>query len=261
MPSPFPGMDPYLEKPGLWPQCHTALIYNIHAQLNARLPSRYEASMDVHIWLYEADAESRRVAREPDVFLSDRLGSTATATQSRRPTAPAEFLLPVERRKGNRFVVVRDTLNQRVVTAIEILSPSNKKPGEDREAYLSKRVEYFIAGVNVVEIDLLRAGMRPPLGEHAPSPFAYSVLVSRRPLFPKVEFWPIGVREPLPVVPVPVNPEDADCPLDLRACLDRGYDDGRWAAKADYSKLPEPPLSEPDATWARELLANRINPT
>jgi uncharacterized protein DUF4058 len=261
MPSPFPGMDPYLERPGLWPQCHFALIYNIHSQLNSRLPARYEASMDVHVWLHEADAETRRMTREPDAFVSEKAGGAAVATQQRKITAPAEFVLPVAPRSGSRFVTIRDTLNQRVVTAIEVLSPSNKRPGEDRDAYLAKRDEYFVASVNLVEVDLLRGGLRPPFGEHAPSPFAYYVLVSRYPQFPKIEFWPIGVRDSLPEIPVPLNPDDPDCTLDLRACLDRGYEDGRWAGKADYDKPPDPPLAEPDATWARELLAQRTTPT
>ena len=261
MPSPFPGMDPYLEKPGLWPQCHLSLIYNIHARLNARLPNRYEASMDVHVWLHEADAETRRVMPEPDVFLSEKTGGTAVAILAKRTAAPTEFLLPVEPRTGNRFVTIRDTLNQRVITAIEILSPSNKKPGDDREAYLSERDEYFVAHVNLVEIDFLRGGLRSPLVEHVPSPFAYSILVSRHPHFPKVGFWPIGVRDTLPEIPVPLNEDDPECLLDLRACLDRGYEDGRWVRKLEYTRPPDPLLSEPDATWARELLANRSSHT
>ena len=260
MPSPFPGMDPYLEQQGLWPQCQLALIYNIHAQLNSRLPSQYEASMDVHVWLQERDAESRRVQRKPDVFVAETGGGTAVAVEGKMIAAPIEIILPVLHRTGNRYVTISDAATKKVVTAIEILSPSNKKPGDDRDAYLNKRDDYFAANVNLVEIDLLRAGLRPPLGEHTPSPFAYYLLVSRHSRFPTVGFWPIGVRDPLPEIPVPLKAGDDDCPLDLRACLDRGYEEGRWDGKANYSQPPDPPLSEPDATWARELLAKRTMP-
>lgn len=260
MPSPFPGMDPYLEQPELWGECHTALIYLVHAQLNARLPARYTASTDIHVWLQEADAESRE-RRDPDVFVSDRgHGGAAVAVRPNARAAPAEIVLPVEQRRGHRFVTIRDKLNDRVVTVIEVLSPTNKAAGRDRDAYLAKRDEYFLARVNLVEIDLLRSGTRPPLGEQAPAPFAYYVMVCRDSEFPKAGFWPLGVRDTLPEIPVPLKPEDSDCPLDLRACLDRGYDEGRWAQKVDYTLPPDPPLAEPDATWAKELLANRTQP-
>jgi hypothetical protein len=262
MPSPFPGMDPYIESPGIWKECHTALIYLIHAQLNSKLPDGYTASTDIHVWLEEADAESRRLRREPDVFVSETTAkSTSVALQSQPKTAPAEIVLPVVARRGHRYVTIRDKLNNRVITAIEILSPANKTDGPDRDAYLSKRDEYFLAQINLVEIDLLRAGSRPPLGEQAPEQFAYYIMVCRNTQFPKAAFWSFGIRDKLPEIPVPLKPEDPDCLLDLRACLDRGYEEGRWAQKIDYSVPPEPPLSESDASWARELLAQRTYPT
>ena len=258
MPSPFPGMDPYLERPEFWKECHTALIYLIHAQLNARLPEGYMASTDIHVWLQEADAESRRVRREPDVIVSESTGGgSAVALQSKAQAAPTEVTLPVVERKGSRFVTIVDKSNNRVVTAIEILSPANKTSGPDRDAYLAKRDDYFLAKVNLVEIDLLRSGLRPPISEQDQPPFDYYIMVCRNSRFPKAGFWRIGIREALPSIPVPLKPEDADCPLDLRACLDRGYEVGRWARKANYNMPSDPPLSEPDATWARELLAQR----
>jgi hypothetical protein len=118
-----------------------------------------------------------------------------------------------------------DKSNNRVITAIEILSPSNKTDGADRDAYLAKRDEYFLAQINLVEIDLLRSGLRPPLGEQTPEQFAYYLMVCRNTQFPKAGFWSFGIRDTLPEVPVPLKPEDPDCPLDLRACLDRGYEE------------------------------------
>jgi hypothetical protein len=258
MPSPFPGMDPYLERPELWKECHTALIYLIHAQLNARLPDGYAASTDIHVWLQEADGESRRVRREPDVFVSElSAGPAAVTVESAVKLAPAEIRLPIVQRRGSRFVTIYDKADNRVITAIEVLSPANKVSGPDRDAYLTKRDDYFLAQVNLVEIDLLRAGVRPPLGDQAPAPFDYYVMVCRHSEFPRAGFWPLGVRDPLPPVPVPLKSSDPDCSLDVRACLDRGYDEGRWARKVRYDLPPEPPLAGADATWALELLARQ----
>ncbi|MBO0700760.1 MAG: DUF4058 family protein, partial [Zavarzinella sp.] len=220
MPSLFPGMDPYLEQPDLWKECHTALIYLIHAQLNSRLPDGYTASTDIHVWLQEADAESRRVRREPDVFVSEvPTSSAATAVQSKQWAAPAEIVLPVVARRGHRYVTIRDKADNRVITAIEILSPANKAGGPDRDAYLAKRDDYFLAQVNLVEIDFLRSGVRPPLGDQTPERFAYYIMVCRNTQFPRAAFWSFGVRDAIPEIPVPLKPEDPDCPLDLKACL------------------------------------------
>jgi len=262
MPSPFPGMDPYIESSGMWKECHTALIYLVHAQLNSRLPEGYTASTDIHVWLQEADAESRRVRREPDVYVSETSArGGVVAVQPRSKVAPAEIVLPVVPRKGHRYVTIRDKKDNRVITAIEILSPANKTNGPDRDAYLSKREEYFLAEVILVEFDLLRSGIRPPLGEQVSAPFDYYMLACRNTLFPKAGFWSLCIRDPLPEIPIPLKGEDPDCSLDLRACLDRGYEEGRWARKLDYSIPPDPPLLEPDATWARELLVHRTIPS
>jgi hypothetical protein len=147
-----------------------------------------------------------------------------------------------------------------VVTAIELHSPSNKSPGPDRDAYLAKREEYLATGTNLVEIDLLRAGSRPPLGDNPPNA-PYYVLVCRAWEFPEVGFWTIGLRDLLPEIPVPLAEDEPDVPLAIRPCVDNCYEGGRYALKIDYGEPPDPPLSESDAKWARELLASRSKAT
>jgi hypothetical protein len=220
-------MDPYLEDPSLWPDVHAAMLVGIRAQLNARLPERYVALLDRHVWLHEPDADERLL-----------LGKAV-------------------REQGQRYVRIIDRDRRRVITVIEFLSPSNKKAGADRENYLGKQNEYLATGTNLVEIDLRRAGARLPLGEPPPAEADYYGLVSRATEFPRAGFWSFSVRNPFPALPVPLGPQDAAIPLELKPCLDRAYDEGRYAGEVDYTQPPTPPLPEADATWSRQLLAAR----
>ncbi len=100
-------------------------------------------------------------------------------------------------------VEIRDTASGLLVTAIEILSPVNKRPGtEAREAYLRKRHNILASTAHLLEIDLLRRGERLPL-DPAPPPASYYVVLSRQERRPEAEVWPIRLQDPLPVVSVP----------------------------------------------------------
>ncbi len=256
MPSPFPGMDPYIES-WIWSTFHTNVIVAICDQLNPRLPRRYIASTDLYVW--RVDDKERLLIGGPDVFVSDRApaptcGGVATVT------APINTTLPGVVRK-QRHIKIIDSEERRVVTVIEVLSPSNKTGSEDGQAYRLKPEEYMASGINLVEIDLLRSGIRPPLGDPAPPICDYYILVHRGWQSSRLGIWPISIRDPLPPVPIPLDPDVPDVMLNLRACIDHVYDFGRYAEQLDYSKPPRPPLREPDATWARELLTQRTDPT
>ena len=256
MPSPFPGMDPYIES-WIWGSFHSNLITAIYDRLNPRLPKRFIASTELFVW--RVDSSERLLIGGPDVFVSDRdpvPGSGGVATLA----APINTVLPGVVRK-QRYVKIIDSEERRVVAVIEILSPSNKTGGEDGQMYRLKREEYLASGISLVEIDLLRAGQRPPLGDPAPPISDYYVLVHRGWERSRIGIWPVSVRETLPLMPIPLDPDVAELTIDLRACIDHVYDFGRYAEQLDYSKPPKPPLREPDATWARDLLASRTNPT
>ena len=261
MPSPFPGMDPYLEKADEWGGVHLPLCAAIQAELNRHLPAGLRALIDLYVWVQDAPGEDRparpRVKVKPDAFVPDeRAGGNGIAVAARPVTAPtARGRLPARRKRTSRRVVVTGAGRQ-VVTAIEVLSPANKDPGEDRRAYLRKRDEY-LGVVDLVEIDLLRAGERMPAGKPPPPPSDYLMLACRADRFPEVETWAVTVRDPLPVLPVPLGPAHPPCPLDLRACLDRVYDETRAAVGIDYARPPEYPLRPADAEWAAGLLAKR----
>jgi hypothetical protein len=229
--------------------------------LNAVLPARYAASADVHVWSVDPESETAVLLGKPDVPIAAEAGENGgVATRVRHSRAPATLRLRVRRRRTRRYLRIHEARSSRVVTAIEMLSPANKSPGPDRDAYLAKREEYLATGTNLVEIDLLRGGTRPPLGDNPPNS-PYYVLVCRAWELPEVGFWAVGLRDPLPEVPVPLAEDEPDVPLAIRRCLDHCYEGGRYPLKLNYAEPPDPPLTEPDATWARELLASRPKAT
>lgn len=257
MPSPFPGMDPYLEEPSLWPDFHLSMLAAMRAELNARVPKRYAVYGDRFVWIEEPDAETRLRLGKPDLFLLERNNSgTATATREALLLASAQVALPMVRRQGQRFLKIVDREGRKVITVIEVLSPANKEAGEERETYLAKRTHYLGFGTNVVEIDLLRSGSRLPMGVPSPPPPGdYYVLVCFADDVPQGGVWAFSVRDPLPSVPVPLGPHDPPVLLSLQTCFNRVYDESSYNWDLNYQKPPQPPLKEPNATWARELLA------
>jgi hypothetical protein len=254
-------MDPYIEEPSVWPDFHSTIIVAFRAALNTVLPDRYVASVDQYVWLHEPDLPTRRRLGRPDAYVTgEEAGGETGATPSvalAALAAPAVSTLPVVRRPGQRFISIRDALGRRLVTVIEFLSPANKDTGADRDLYLAKRNEYLATGTNLVEIDLLRAGERLPLGEPAPMPADYYVFVSVAAAFPQVGVWPFTVRDPLPVVRVPLAGDDPPVSVPLKPSFDRAFAEARYDRTVNYAKPPAPPLREPDATWARDLLAAR----
>lgn len=259
MSSPFPGMDPYLENPALWPELHGGLVWRIHEALNAVLPERYTAHVDRYVWFEEAGGEQRVRGGVPDVYVEDRAGAAGDSVAVL--AAPRTGLLPAVQREGHRYVRIVDRNARRVVTVLELLSPSNKEPSTDRDAYLLKRTEYFATRTNLVELDLLRSGRRMPLtlseGEAPASDYLF--VVCQAISFPSAGVWDFGVRDPIPPIPIPLDPTDAPVMLDLKPLLDRAYDAGRYAREIDYTQPPIPPLSGPDAAWAADLLASRTH--
>jgi hypothetical protein len=256
MPSPFPGMDPYLEDPWLWPDFHLSYAVGVRAALARRLPAGYAALVDRYVWVQEPQTGERARLGKPDVLLTGER-PLAAAGPAAAVAAPLEVVLPVTTEKGSPYVKILDQRMRRLVTVLELLSPANKTPGKDREAFLLKHHEYLGAQVNLVKIDLLRQGERLPWGLPPGSRADYYVMVSRAAERPRARVWPFSVRDAMPTIPIPLTPPDADLELALGECLQAVYDDAGYARELDYSQPPRPPLDEPDASWARQLLANR----
>jgi hypothetical protein len=149
-------------------------------------------------------------------------------------------------------VEIRDTANRQLVTAIEVLSPTNKR-GEGREEYLARRGRYLLSQAHLMEIDLLRRGHRVPMRQALPSA-PYFVLLSRVEKRPVLDVWPIALPGPLPIVTVPLLPGDPDVSLDLQLALNTIYDLLGYDLAVDYTQPPEVALAADEMAWAEERL-------
>ena len=151
-------------------------------------------------------------------------------------------------------IEIRDVAHRDLVTAIEVLSPTNKR-GEGYQEYLDKRGRILLSPAHLIEIDLLRSGRRVPMQEPLP-PAPYFVFVSRAECRPLVEVWPIYLQNRLPAISVPLLPGDADVTCDLQLALTTVYDTLSYDLSIDYTRPPEVPLDGPDAEWAATVLCD-----
>ena len=255
MPSPFPGMDPYLERRGLWPDVHQTLIHECRAALAPQVAPRYYVAVEERTYLVAEDEVS--YLGKPDVTTVDRVSETpppygyaASAVIER----PVTVTLPESDEIRERYLEVRGTMTGEVVTVIEILSPTNKLPGEGRMKYEKKRCEILDSATNLVECDLLRAGRSMPM-KPVPSSH-YRILVSREWERSKAELYPFNLEEAIPEIPVPLRRGEDEPTLDLGGALAKIYDEVRYDLRVDYSQDADPPLPPADAAWADEVLRN-----
>jgi hypothetical protein len=256
MPSPFPGMDPYLEGE-LFQEFHETLASAIRGQLMEQLRPKYVALLAKRytfdlpgVSLF--DAPSSRVFY-PDVHLVRR-GLAETAAQPLgavvdEPGAElSSFLnLPL------LSVEIRDVAERRLVTAIEILSPANKyTPGF--EEYLQRRIELLKTETHLLEIDLVRQGRRLPFEGFLP-PAHYYVYLSRTQRRPNTQIWPVHLYGRLPRVPVPLLAPDPDVVLDLQRAVDACFALVGYDLLLDYTQAPPPPeLTADELAWVKERL-------
>jgi hypothetical protein len=273
MPSPFPGMDPWLERQGMFPSLHKTFIAYFLEAVNAVLPPPYFAAIGTRVLI---EGETDRLV-EPDVDILRPVGgngsrgpaggggiATAEGIEVKpvvvhvSPDAMTEWL--VEVRTGDGY--------DELVTTVELLSRTNKRAGgEDRAAYLRKQREMVERRVNMVEIDLLRAGVQTtavPLGPAIAKcgRFDYHVSVYRADRPTDFEVYPIRLPQRLPPVQVPLRPGTADVVVGLQTVLDRSYEVGLFARRVRYGRPPDPPLTPEQQTWAEGILkAKGLLPT
>jgi len=252
MPSPFPGMDPYLEG-ALWTTVHFSLSAEIVRQLAPKLRPRYLV-LPAERFVMETP-ESVAVTTThmyPDVGVAKTRSIARTAQGAIVAAAPLELATIIPTPVPHVTIEIRDTANRQLVTAIEVLSPTNKR-GDGREEYLAKRGRILLSTAHLLEIDLLRQGQRVPMQHPLPSA-AYFIFLSRAERRPLTEIWPISLTAPLPVVPVPLLPGDAEEALDLQQAFTTIYDLLGYDLALDYTQPPAIPLPPEDAAWAETLL-------
>lgn len=250
MPSPFPGMDPYLEG-HLWPDVHNSLAYLIKVQIASSVGAAYT----VHLNNYTVEDTSPgedlgilypdvEIFQKPDAVMDPAAAVKITPETIVLPDIkPVEVHIPV--------VEIKDAKKNKLITAIEILSPVNKRrPG--LQPYREKRLRLRHAGVHLIEIDLLRRGERPLAHPLLPQKH-YMVNLIRAGLG-QTSIWAMNVQEPLPVIPVPLKQPDADTFLDLNKALKDLYEQGFYEKSINYRKTPPPPaFTAEELEWMRGL--------
>jgi Protein of unknown function (DUF4058) len=258
MRSPFPGMDPWLEHPDLWPDVHNRLIVAICDALASRIKPRYVARVESRTTLLSSlDVEA---VYGPDVAIR-----SATLARRRRKAGvtalkdtdvkPLPVIVPIGRDEVNEtFLNILEASTRKLVTVIEILSPTNKKTKDARAEYLEKRRHLLLAKVNFVEIDLLRGGKPMPL-LNAPPSNDYRILVCRPRRSPTSDLFEFSLSTPIPTIPIPLLPDDAEPNLELNKVLHALYARAGYDLSIDYRKPPLPPLRGENQSWAATLLA------
>jgi len=256
MPTPFPGMDPYLEQHGRWPGVHTRLIVAIADALGPMVRPRYWVAVEERSYLAMVTSDGRVIV--PDVAVADQEPSSYADSPSRsEPSADAGVLiaeLPMPEERIERYLEVRSVDTHEVITSIELLSPTNKLPGEGRRIYEAKRLNVLSSMTHLIEIDLLRDGAPMPMRTDNAPRFDYSIVVSRAHQRPKAEARLFRLRQPIPSFPVPLRPQEPEPVLDLNDILHDLYDRAGYDMVIDYHAPPTPPLDSDDAAWAEELL-------
>ena len=255
MPSPFPGMDPFLEDPINWPDVHHRLITTIGDYLAAAVSPAFYVRIEERVYVTHPEEDEGYPKLIPDVVV------TTSRSPSARPPAqtggvaiaePAFVEGLLEPEIHDRYVEVHDARSHEIVTAIELLSPANKVKGSrGREAMLEKRKLLRRGGAHWLEIDLLRAGERHErlIGR---SDHCVTLLREGR---PGMYVWFIDLRDPLPTVAVPLRPPFDDAPLELQRALNETYDRARYADSIDYARPAPPPKLKPaDQAWLERTL-------
>jgi hypothetical protein len=251
-------MDPYLEQH--WRDIHHRFLTYACDDLQERLPRDLRARLEERVYVEPEDGDGRGIY--PDVRVVEYPGcgsGTALATEV-EVTEPLVIHADSEPATEGYIEIIDVGSGNRVVTVFELLSDSNKQPGEGRDLYRKKQRECLQGGVSLVEIDLLRAGSRvlavPPARIPPSHRTTYQVCVTRGCRPRSYEVYRAPLREPLPVIRVPLRPADADVPLNLQALIDRCYHHGRYD-DIDYRAAPNPPLEPAEAAWADEWLSAR----
>lgn len=258
--SPFPGMDPFLEQD--WLDVHAALVTYIRDQIQDQLPEDLCARMESRV-LVEDSADDEPRNGHPDVRVVETPDRASAAAVLDPPQSgmiePDMFLIEARGEPATqRYIEIIDSQTQsRVVTIIELISPSNKLPGPGQKLYLAKREECLLADVNVVEIDLTRGGNRlsilPGLGQIFPLP-TYVGCVRRATRPEEIAVYVMPLAQPLKQMRIPLRATDEDVVLDLQPLVAQAYDRGRYG-NLDYTRRLNPPLDKEEAAFVERVLA------
>lgn len=248
-------MDPFLEAPSLWSSVHTRLMNSISDPLAELVSPDFYVDIQQHVTILNPDDEAVRHII-PDVYVAEQ---PPAAQQQTRPSAVITrptLVEPLEQLEiHERFIEVRDRSSREVVTIIEVLSTWNKVAGKERwDTFQGKRRQVMASPTHWIEIDLLRAGRRPP---EVVGKSDYYALLKRGGSLGPYEVWHFDLRDQLPTIAVPLRESYEDVPLDLGAVLEDVYRRARYGESIDYTgDIPSPKFRPADLQWAGEQIRN-----
>ncbi|MHC5734802.1 DUF4058 family protein [Nostoc sp.] len=255
---PFPGMNPYLEDPELWPGVHGRLIVAIADYLSPQLRPKYFVAIEERI--YQTTGDDKLLVGIPDVIVQNsqtainpKIPNIAVATPA---VQPKTVTVPIPEIVKERYLEVRKVGTKEVVTVIEVLSPKNKRTGEGRNAYETKRQRILGSSTHLVEIDLLRVG-EPMLVFGDVTQNDYRILVSRAENRPKSDLYAFNLQNVIPAFPLPLRTGESELLVDLQSLLAGIYDRASYDLVIDYSKDSVSKWSEENAVWANALLQEK----
>jgi hypothetical protein len=251
MPSPFPGMDPYLEDPAFWQDFHRSFITYCRNGILDHLPDTYDARIDEQIRVVIPEEESTRYYPDVAVTGTPHAQAPASAESGAATVAVEPVRMTDLEEERDVWIEVRRRPERELVTVIEVLSPSNKL-GDGLRDYTARRDEFLHQQVNFVEINLLVGGRRPRIATPWPTSDYYA-LIARGDQHPRAGLVRWNLRDRLPTVPIPLLTPDPNVLLSLQDVFTRAYDDGRYVRVLDYKVPPKAPLNPADRAWAAEV--------
>ena len=267
--NPFPGMNPYLEHRHIWPGFHDSLAAQLLADIGPRLPARYRIDLRQRVEVETPLGPPPDLAfMIPDALVTDEaigqpsrpsetMGATAVATS---PVEEYAIRVRMPREAKVNWLRIEAVPSQEVVTIVEILSPTNKAPGRERNRYERKREVIVGSGANLVEIDLLRRWQPMPL-EMPPPPSDYRILVCEGWKRPSALLYPCNVQQPIPPFALPLLPEDEPLQVDLGPIINGMHHTARYGQVTRYHEPPPEPAFAPEvAEWVAERVSEFAAP-
>ncbi|MEM6433493.1 MAG: DUF4058 family protein [Cyanobacteria bacterium P01_D01_bin.115] len=259
MPSPFPGMDPYLEQPTFWSSFHSRLIVALADAIAPQLRPRYYVEVETRTYMDTPDGGELLVGIPDAVVLAAK--PTVPSIDAKPPNGgvavhpvPQQVTLPMPSEIKERYLEVREVGTDAVITVVEVLSPKNKRQGKGRTLYENKRQLILGSASHLVEIDLLRGDEPLPI-QGAVQLAHYHILVSRAEARPQADLYAVTVKSPLPCFPLPLKGSDEAIGVDLPDIFQGVYDRASYDLRIDYTQPPPPPaFSAEDQAWMRDLL-------
>ena len=241
MPSPFPGMNPFIEQPELWSEFHSRMIVAIADALDELLSRNYRVAVETRIYLSQDDEQI--LIGIPDVALTSPTSSSRDSGDSAIAVAePQTVELPQLEEVQERYLEIREGTTGLVVTTLELLSPKNKRAGTGRDAYLQKRQQILSSQTNLVEIDLLRGGRPLPMKGSRESD--YRILVSRSCDRPHAQLYGFNLGQEIPTFGIPLQKGVPQALLQLQPLVHQVYDRARFELAIDYTQVLSPQLSD-----------------